>query len=43
MTEKELNEEIRIAKIAALVSLGVSFINILVIMYFSLMVLKALR
>lgn len=40
MTEKELTEEIRLARLSSLVALGVSFINIFVIMFFSLMVLK---
>ena len=40
MTEKELYEEIRLARISALVSLGVSIINIIIIMTFSLMFLK---
>lgn len=37
--EKEFFEEIRIVKVTALVALGVSLINIAVIMFFSLMVL----
>ena len=39
LTEKELCDELRIARVASLVALGVSLINIAVIMFFSLMVL----
>lgn len=39
LTEKEIWEELKLAKTAALVALGVSFINLAVILFFSLMVL----
>jgi hypothetical protein len=40
LTEKEIWEEIRIARIASLVAVGCGFINLAVILFFSLMVLK---
>ena len=36
LTEKELTEEIRLAKLASLVALGISVINIIVIMFFTM-------
>lgn len=40
MTEKELTEEVRIAKLAAILSIGVSLIALAEIMFFSLLMLK---
>jgi len=40
LTEKDIFDEIRIARVAALISIGTSLINLAVILFFSLMVLK---
>lgn len=40
LTEKEIFDEVRIAKVAALVSLGVSFLAFAEIVFFSILMMK---
>lgn len=43
ITDKELTEELKIARISSLVTLGISILNLGVIMFFCTLVLKGGR